>query len=101
MEPVKGGKLAAVPEEAAALMKEAHPDWSPASWAIRFAAGLDQVMMVLSGMSSMEQLLDNTGYMQDPAPLTAEEVKLLERSAEIISALPGLPVLRGWVSAED
>ena len=90
MEPVKGGKLAAVPEEAAALMKEAHPDWSPASWAIRFAAGLDQVMMVLSGMSSMEQLLDNTGYMQDPAPLTAEEVKLLERSAEIISALPAV-----------
>ena len=90
LERVMGGKLAAVPEEAAALMKEAHPDWSPASWAIRFAAGLDQVMMVLSGMSSMEQLLDNTGYMQDPAPLTAEEVKLLERSAEIISALPAV-----------
>ena len=49
MEPVKGGKLAALPEEAAALLRGAHPDWTPAQWALRFAAGLDQVMMVLSG----------------------------------------------------
>ena len=40
MEPVKGGKLARLPEEAAALLRDVHPDWSPASWAIRFAAGL-------------------------------------------------------------
>lgn len=90
MEPVKGGKLAKLPEEAASLLKSAHPDWSPASWAIRFAAGLEGVMVVLSGMSDQAQLDDNTAFMQHPAPLTAEEVKLLERCAEIISAVPAI-----------
>ena len=91
MEPVKGGKLANVPAEVEKMMKEAHPDWTPASWAIRFAASLEHVMMVLSGMSNTEQLLDNTGYMQDFAPLSAEDIALLEKAAEIISAMPAIP----------
>ena len=91
MEPVKGGKLASVPADVEKMMKDAHPDWTPASWAIRFAASLEHVMMVLSGMSNTEQLLDNTNYMQDFTPLTAEEVKLLEKAAEIISAMPAIP----------
>ena len=90
MEPVKGGKLANVPDEVLDMMKEAHPDWSPASWAIRFAASLEHVMMVLSGMSNTEQLNDNTTYMQDFTPLTESEVKLLEKAAEIISAQPAI-----------
>lgn len=90
MEPVKGGRLADLPEEAAALLREAHPDWSPASWAIRFAAGLEHVMMVLSGMSNLDQLLDNTGYMGDFQPLTGGEVKLLEKCAQILSAVPAI-----------
>ena len=90
MEPVKGGRLANVPEEVLRMMKDVHPDWSPASWAIRFAASLEHVMMVLSGMSNMEQLEDNTAYMQEFAPLTGEELKLLEKAAEILSAQPAI-----------
>ena len=91
MEPVKGGRLANIPDEVAQMMKAAHPDWSPASWAIRFAASLEHVMMVLSGMSNTEQLNDNTSYMQEFTPLTGDEVKLLEKAAEIISAQPAIP----------
>ena len=91
MEPVKGGKLASLPEEAAAPLREAHPDWSPASWALRFAAGLDGVMAVLSGMSTMEQLLENAGFMDAPAPLTDGERAILEGTAGVLSALPAIP----------
>lgn len=91
MEPVKGGRLASVPAEVEHMMRTVHPDWSPASWAIRFAASLEHVMMVLSGMSDTAQLLDNTTYMQDFAPLTADELRLLEKAAEIISAQPAIP----------
>lgn len=90
MEPVKGGRLASVPQEVADEMKALHPDWSPASWAIRFAASQEAVMVVLSGMSTMEQVLDNTGYMRDPAPLTEEEKTVLTRAAAVISALPAV-----------
>ncbi len=91
MEPVKGGRLANVPDEVLQMMKAAHPDWSPASWAIRFAASLEHVMVVLSGMSNTQQLNDNTSYMQEFTPLSVDEVKLLEKAAEIISALPAIP----------
>lgn len=91
MEPVKGGKLAKLPEEAAAILRQAHPDWSPASWAIRFAAGLEGVVMVLSGMSDMSQLEENTAFMAAPAPLTGEERALLAQVAELLSALPAVP----------
>ena len=90
MEPVKGGKLAKLPEEASKLLKAAHPDWSEASWAIRFAAGLEGVLVVLSGMSDQAQVDDNTAFMQDPKPLTEEEHTLLEKAAEIISAIPAI-----------
>ena len=70
--------------------KNAHPDWSPDSWALRFAAGLDGVMVVLSGMSNQAQLDDNTSFMQSPAPLQPQDVALLEKAAEIISAVPAI-----------
>jgi len=90
MEPVRGGKLASVPQEISEKMAALHPDWSPASWAVRFAASHSEVMMVLSGMSNMDQLLDNTGYMTDVEPLGQQELQLLEKAAEAISALPAV-----------
>ncbi len=85
MEPVKGGALAKVPAEAERIFKEHSPDMSVPSWAIRFAAGLDNVMLVLSGMSDMQQLEDNMNYMEEFVPLNDEEISLVHRAAEIIN----------------
>ena len=91
MEPVKGGTLAKVPEEAEKLFRESAPHMSVPSWAIRFAASLDNVMMVLSGMSSLEQLEDNLSYMEHFQPLTEEEKKLTGKVADIINAQIAVP----------
>ena len=90
MEPVKGGRLSKLPEEAEKLLRAVHPDWSPASWALRFAASLPEVEMVLSGMSDMAQLEENTATMDAASPLTEEEKGLLAQVAEILSALPAV-----------
>ena len=86
MEPVKGGTLADVPLEAEKLMEAHAPGMTPASWAVRFAASREGVIMVLSGMSDYSQLLDNTAYMQDFVPLTEEEEGIVARAAEIIQS---------------
>jgi predicted aldo/keto reductase-like oxidoreductase len=86
MEPVKGGTLVNLPDEAASLLKEADPQASLASWAIRYAAGLEGVLTVLSGMSTPEQVEDNTQYMRDFQPLTTGERDLLAQVAALIHA---------------
>lgn len=91
MEPVKGGTLAKMPEAAERLLKEYDPGMSVPSWAIRFAASLDNVMMVLSGMSNVEQVLDNVSYMEDFRPLKQEEMELVGKAAEIIQSVTAVP----------
>lgn len=84
MEPVKGGTLASVPDSALRLMHSVHPDMSPASWAIRFAASLEGVMVVLSGMSDLSQLRDNMSYMKELSPLTEEELEVIRSVTDIV-----------------
>lgn len=91
MEPVKGGTLAKLPAAAEALLRQADPGASIPSWAVRFAASLPNVKMVLSGMSSTDQLLDNTGYMQDFAPLTQQEQAVIAQVVGIINASIAIP----------
>ena len=86
MEPVKGGSLANLPAEAEKLLKTAHPDWSQASWAIKFAASLPGVYRVLSGMSTLEQVEDNTAHMQDFAHLIGEETELCLKAGAIVKS---------------
>ena len=91
MEPVKGGTLAKVPAEAEAVLHAANPSLSVPSFAIRFAASLEGVMMVLSGMSSIAQMEDNLSYMEDFKPLTDEEKAACFKAAEIINSQIAIP----------
>lgn len=91
MEPVKGGTLANLPKEAMDLIHEYNPKATPASYALRFAAGLDNVIMVLSGMNNLEQVKENTKLMSDVKPLNEEEKKLLEQVVGIINRSNAVP----------
>ena len=91
MEPVKGGTLANLPQEAENLFRTYRPDLSVASWAIRFAASHENVMLVLSGMSDLEQVKDNVSYMENFAPFTEEEYALVQKAADMINGSIAIP----------
>lgn len=91
MEPVKGGTLAKLPEEAEKLMREFNPAATPVSYALRFVASLDNVMMVLSGMSSLQQMQENLKIMENPEPLSEQEKEMLRKVVEIIERNTAVP----------
>ena len=83
MEPLRGGALAELSEEAAAVLKNARPGASLANWALRYAASFPGVVTVLSGMNSMDQLVDNIATMEDFRPVDDAEKELLYEAATI------------------
>ena len=90
MEPVKGGNLVNLPKKAARIFTELG-DASPASYAIRYAAGGEGIMMVLSGMSTMEQMEDNLSFMKDFKPLNQEETEAVEKVRQVFRSMNLIP----------
>ena len=91
MEPVRGGALATLNDTGLALLREVNAEASPASWAIRFAASLPGVAVVLSGMSAMEQLVDNLKTMEEFRPLDEGERAVLSKVAMEYRASGAIP----------
>ena len=91
MEPVKGGLLANPPQQVQDVFKKADPNASFASWAIRYAASLKGVMVVLSGMSNIEQMKDNLSYMKGFKGLTPEQKQTVETARQEMAKIPLIP----------
>lgn len=90
MEPVKGGNLVNLPEDAKKILDDLH-NGSPASFAIRFAAGFEGIEMVLSGMSSLEQMQDNISFMKEFEPLSEKELEAVSKVQEILHNMNLIP----------
>lgn len=91
MEPVRGGRLATLSGEAEEMLKSAHPDWSMASWALRFVKSLPRVQVILSGMSNMEQIRDNIETFKESDGLTDEDTELLMSACEVFKKAISVP----------
>ena len=91
MEPVRGGALASLTPESREILKQAAPEKSIASWAIRYSAQLPNVMTVLSGMSSMEQLQDNIKTITDFNPLDPQETEALDKAVTAYKSKKTIP----------
>ena len=91
MEPVKGGILADPIPEVKAILKAADPGASCASWALRFAAGLDNLLAVLSGMSNTEQMEDNLYHMSPFRPLNGEEMEVIAKAQKALDSAKAIP----------
>ena len=91
MEPVKGGMLATPPESVRKVFEEAEPGSSCASWALRFCAGLDGLITVLSGMSSVEQMRENLDVMKGFSGLSDAQRQTLQKAREELAKVPVVP----------
>ncbi|NLO86298.1 MAG: 4Fe-4S dicluster domain-containing protein [Clostridiales bacterium] len=91
MEPIKGGSLANLPDDIAQPMKDYAPDRSLSSWALRYAASLEGVITVLSGMSSTEQMEDNLSTFEHFEPLSTEELDVIAEVQSRLANSHGIP----------
>lgn len=91
MEPIKGGQLANVPDEIKTVFQGIHPDWSDASWALRWVATHENVYTVLSGMSTMEQVEDNLNTFDEFVPLNEEEIQAIQKAKALFDARIQVP----------
>lgn len=84
MEPIKGGSLASLPKEVSKPFRQIHPEWSDASWALRFVASHENVKVILSGMSTLEQVKDNLATFENLEDLTNEELETINNVAKTL-----------------
>lgn len=91
MEPVKGGRLANPPQSVRKLFQDCRPELSAASWAIRFAASLDGIITVLSGMSNLAQMEDNLSYMKAFQPLSRAEQQVIQEAQRLMGHSATIP----------
>ena len=91
MEPIKGGLLASDGSPVAPILKKYNPSASVASWALRYAATLDGVLTTLSGMSALEQLVDNVNTVNNLKPLSSEEIAVLAEAVKLLNSTPRIP----------
>ena len=91
MEPVKGGQLANPPEQVTDILKEAHADADPVEWALRFVWGLEGIITVLSGMSTIEQMNQNIELYKRFTPLSEAEHEVIEKAQTKLDELIAVP----------
>ncbi|CCX38531.1 aldo/keto reductase [Clostridium sp. CAG:1013] len=91
MEPIKGGLLATPPQPVADILQKADPEKNLPSWALRFAASLDGIITVLSGMSTLGQMEENLATMKNFQPLSQEELEVIGQAREALSKVPSIP----------
>lgn len=91
MEPLRGGALATPPASVAQILKDASDNTSFAEWGLRYAASLDNVFMVLSGMSTLEQMRENIAFMKDFKPLSTEEHATISKAQNTLALIPSIP----------
>lgn len=91
MEPVRGGVLSSLTPEAESMLKKEHPDWSPAEWAFRFVKRYPNVKVILSGMSTMDQLVENCHTFADPDALSDHDTEVLRAACDLFKSQVQVP----------
>ncbi|MDL2246163.1 aldo/keto reductase [Methanobrevibacter sp. OttesenSCG-928-K11] len=91
MEPVKGGALVKLPKQVEKIFTNAEPNQSLPSWALRYAASFDNVITVLSGMGTINQMRENISIMENFKPLNSEEIETIEKARDELKKIPQIP----------